>query len=140
MVGVPSMNWQRAIAKTLTLAIVGFLIPIAVLMPLEYAVSEFAPRQALATIVSHSFFPSLGCSLLFAASAIVSVGPARRVTFVQAVFLLGTTFVVSTLAFVPLHHTKSLEPRPGEWIPFVNVLFMFLLLIVAQRTWRREPA
>jgi hypothetical protein len=126
--------------KTITLAIVGFLIPPAMLIPVGYAVSESGDQPDLGTVLLYCLPPAIGCSFFFTASAIVSSGPHSRLTFVQALFILGTTFIVSVMAFAPIKHYKSDEP-PAEWrslMPFVAVSCAFLLLMISGRKQRPD--
>lgn len=127
--------WRYAVIKTIALAIVGFLIPTAMLVSVEYTASEFGPPTNFGIILTRYLPPSLGCSLLFTASAIASSVPNSRLTFVQALFILGTTFIVSVMAFTPIQHYKSDDPPTGPWgiVPAAAVSGMFLLLMVFGR-------
>lgn len=127
------MNWSRTIFKTGTLATVGFLIPYAMLLPVEYAHSEFRTQPAdWNTLLLPYLPPATGCSLLFMASAITSSTPRKTVTFIQSLFLHGVTFIVCVLAFVPIQHSKIGDPQAERlaWIPFVAELLVFVLLII----------
>lgn len=125
------MNWSRTISKTGALATVGFLIPYAMFLPVEYAHSEFRTQPAdWHTLLLPYLPPATGCCLLFAASAITSSTPRKIVTFVQSLFLHGVTFIVCFTAFVPIQYSKIDEAKRLAWIPFVAVLLVFVLLMV----------
>lgn len=126
------MSWHRAIFKAVVLSLVGFGLPVLILLPVEYAASEFSAPQEWSTVLLRYLPPAAGCSLLFLASSITSSTPRKIVTFVQSLFLHGVTFIVCVVAFVPIQHTKSELPHSNSWgwIPFAAVLAMFLSLIV----------
>lgn len=101
------MNWSRTISKTGALATVGFVIPYAMLLPVEYAHSEFRTQPPdWNTLLLPYLPPATGCSLLVAASGITSSTPRKIVTFVQSLFLHGVTFIVCFMAFVPIQQSK----------------------------------
>lgn len=123
---------SRTLFKIIALTGIGFVIPVATLLPVEYALSEFGTQPDWSTLVDRYLPPSTGCSLFFLASAITSSTPRKLVTFVQSLFLHGTTFIVCSVAFVPIHHNKVADPQQGQlaWIPFVSVLLLFMALTV----------
>ena len=127
------MNWSHAIFKTCALATIGFLIPYAMFLPVEYAHSEFRTQPAAwNTLLLPYLPPATGCALLFMASAITSSTPRETVTFVQSLFRHGVTLIFCVMAFVPIQHSKIGDPQAERlaWIPFVAVLLMFVLLMV----------
>ena len=126
------MNLSRTLFKIAALTSIGFVIPVAMLLPVEYAVSEFGTHPDWDTLLNRYLPPSTGCSLLFFASAITSSTPRKIVTFVQSLFLHGVTFIVCFMAFVPIQHNKVADPQRGHlaWIPFVAVLLVFISLMV----------
>jgi hypothetical protein len=136
---------SRTLFKIIALTGIGFVIPVATLLPVEYALSEFGTQPDWSTLVDRYLPPSTGCSLFFLASAITSSTPRKLVTFVQSLFLHGTTFIVCSLAFVPIHHNKVADPQQAHlaWIPFVSVLLLFMALLVIGNihitTKRKEP-
>jgi hypothetical protein len=123
---------SRIFFKIIALTAIGFVIPVAMLLPVEYALSEFGTQPDWNTLVDRYLPPATGCSLFFLASAITSSTPRKLVTFVQSLFLHGTTFIVCALAFVPIHHNKVADPQQqhSAWIPFVSVLLLFMALTV----------
>ncbi len=135
----------RTLLKIIVLTGIGFVIPVAMLLPVEYALSEFGTQPDWITLVDRYLKPSTGCSLFFLASAITSSTPRKLLTFVQSLFLHGTTFIVCSVAFVPIHHNKVADPQQGHlaWIPFVSVLLLFMALLVIGNipitTKRKEP-
>jgi hypothetical protein len=136
---------SRTLFKIIALTAIGFVIPIAMLLPVECALSEFGTQPNWNTLVDRYLPPATGCSLLFLASAITSSTQRKLVTFVQSLFLLGTTFIVCSLAFVPVHQNKVADPQQGNlaWIPFVSALLLFMALLVIGNipitTRRKEP-
>jgi Zn-dependent protease len=135
----------RTLFKIIALTGIGFVIPVAMLLPVEYALSEFGTQPDWNTLVDRYLPPATGCSLFFLASAITSSTPRMLVTFVQSLFLHGTNFILCSLAFVPIHHNKVADPQQGHlaWIPFVSVLLLFMALLVIGNipitTKRKEP-
>ncbi len=136
---------SRTLFKIIALSAIGFVIPVAMLLPVEYALSEFDTQPEWNTLVDRYLPPATGCSLFFLASAITSSTPRKLVTFVQSLFLHGTTFIVCALAFVPIHHNKIADPQQQHlaWIPFVSVLLLFMALTVIGNisiaTKRKDP-
>lgn len=136
---------SRTLFKIIALTGIGFVIPVAMLLPVEYALSEFGTQPDWNTLVDRYLPPATGCSLFFLASAITSSTPRKLVTFVQSLFLHGTTFILCSLAVVPIHHNKVADPQQGHlaWIPFVSVLLLFMALLVIGNisitTKRQEP-
>ena len=102
------------------------------LLPVEYAVSEFGSRPDWQTVLVRYLPPCVGCSVLFLASAITSSTRRQVVTFVQAMFLHFVTFIVCVFAFLPIQHMKSTDPQPGPavYIPFLAVLCVFVALLI----------
>lgn len=126
------MHRSHIIFKIFTLTCIGFIAPVVLLLPVEYALSEFGSRPDWQTVLARYLPPCIGCSLLFLASAITSSTRRRVVTFVQSMFLHFVTFVVCVFAFPPVQHVKSAVPQPGPWayIPFLAVLFVFVALLI----------
>jgi carbon starvation protein CstA len=118
--------------KVVALTGIGFVVPIVLLLSVEYAFVEFVTQRDWRTFWSRYLPPATGCSLLFLASAITSSTPRRLLTFVQSLFLYGTTFVACTFAFVPIQPNKAAIAHLGilNWIPFVAVLLLFIVLVV----------
>lgn len=123
---------SRALFKIIALTAMGFVIPIAILLPVDYALSEIGNQPDWNTLGDRYLQPATGCSLFFLASAITSSTPRKLVTFVQSLVLHGTTFILCSLAFVPIHHNKVADPQQQHLalIPFVSVLLLFLVLMV----------
>lgn len=128
----PRLHWSRTLIKISALTVIGFLIPVAMLLPVEYAFSELGTQADWRTVLERYLPPAIGSSLLFLASAIASSTPRKVVTFVQAMFLHFITFVVCVAAFTPLQNAKSTTPEPSVWayIPFIAVLCVFVALLV----------
>lgn len=126
------MSWSRTILKAVALTTVGFLIPVAIFLTLEYALSEFVLQPNWRTVIFRYLSPATGCSLLFLASSMTSSTPRKVVTFVQSLFLHGITFIVCFMAFVPIQHSKIIDLQSSRlgWIPFIAVLAVFVFLIV----------
>ena len=125
------MNRSRILFKIVSLTAIGFVIPIVMLLPVEYSLSEFG-HPDWSTLWDRYLPPATGCSLFFLASAITSSTPRKILTFVQSLFLHGITFIACTFAFVPIQHNKVTDPHQGQlaWIPFVAVLLLFMALMV----------
>jgi hypothetical protein len=123
---------SHTLSKIIALTAVGFAIPVAVLLPVEYALSEYGTQPDWNTLVDRYLPPATGCSLFFLASAITSSTPRKLVTFVQSLFLHGTTFIVCALTFVPIQHHKVGDPQQQNlsWIPFVSVFLLFMALLI----------
>jgi len=136
---------SRTLFKIIALTAMGFMIPVAMLLTVEYALSEIGTQPDWNTMGNRYLRPTTGCSLFFLASAITSSTPRKHVTFVQSLFLHGITFIVCTLTFVPIHQNKVADPQQQHlaWIPFVSVLLLFLVLMVIGNvpiaTKRKEP-
>ena len=118
--------------KILTLTCIGFIAPLVLLLPLDYALFEFGTRPELQTVLDRYVPPCIGCSLLFLASAITSSTCRPVVTFVQSMFLHFVTFIVCVFAFSPIQHVKSTTPQPGpsDYVPFLAVLGVFVILVI----------
>lgn len=123
---------SRTLIKIIALTATGFVIPIAMLLPVEYALSTLGTQQDWSTLVDRYLSPATGCSLIFLASAITSSTPGKIVTFVQSLFLHGTTFIICSIALVPIHHNSVENPDQSHlaWIPFVSVFLLFMALLV----------
>ena len=128
------MRWSRTLFKIVALTTIGFVIPVAMLLPVEYALSEFGTQPDWNTLLNRYLPTCTGCSLLFFASAITSSTPRKIVTFVQSLFLHGVSFIVCFISFVPIQHNKVADPQRGHlaWIPFVVVLLVFIALMVIE--------
>jgi len=126
------MNRSRTLFKIVALTAIGFVIPVAMLLPVEYALSEFGTQPDWNTLLNRYLPPATGCSLFFLASAFTSSTPRKIVTFVQSLFLHGITFIAFALAFVPIQHNKVADPQQEHlaWIPFVAVLLLFMAFMV----------
>ncbi len=126
------MNQPGTLFKIVALTAIGFVIPIVMLLPVEYAFSEFGTQPVWRTLWDRYLPPATGCSLFFLASALTSSTPRKILTFVQSLFLHGITFIACTFSFVPIHHNKVADPHQGHlaWIPFVAVLLLFMALMV----------
>jgi hypothetical protein len=123
---------SRTLFKITALTAMGFVIPVVILLPVDYALSEIGSQPDWNTLGDRYLQPATGCSLFFLASAITSSTPRKLVTFVQSLFLHGTTFILCSLAFVPIHQNKVADPQQQHLalIPFVSVLLLFLVLTV----------
>ena len=126
------MHIFNFIFKIITLTCIGFIAPVVLLLPVEYALSEFGSRADWQTVLERYLPPCIGCSLLFLASAITSSTRRQVVTFVQSMFLHFVTFIVCVFTFLPVQHVKSAVPQPGPsaYIPFLAVLFVFVALLI----------
>ena len=128
----PHSHWSRTLTKISALTIIGFFVPVAMLLAVEYAFSEFGTQPGWRTVLERYLPPAIGSSLLFLASAITSSTPRKVVTFVQAMFLHFITLIVCGAAFTPLQHAKSITPEPSlaAYIPLIAVLCVFVALLV----------
>jgi hypothetical protein len=128
----PHSHWSRKLIQISALTIIGFFVPVAMLLPVEYAFSEFGTQPDWRIALERYLPPAIGSSLLFLASAITSSTPRKVVTFVQAMFLNFFTLLVCVAAFVPTQHAKSTAPEPSVWayIPLIAVLCVFVALLV----------
>jgi hypothetical protein len=126
------MSGLNKLFRIAVLTIVGFLIPVAILLPIDFAFSEFGAQPDWETLLVRYLPPSIGCSLFFLASAMTSSTPRKIVTFVQSLFLHFVVFIFCVLAFMPIQHVKTSNPQPGPfaWIPFVAVPLLFTALMV----------
>ena len=125
-------HWSRTLIKISALTVIGFFVPVAMLLPVEYAFSEFGTQPDWRIVLERYLPPAIGGSLLLLASAIASSTPRKIVTFVQAMFLHFLTLIVCVMAFTPTHHAKSTTPEPSlaAYIPFIAVLCVFAALLV----------
>ena len=126
------MKRPRTLFKIIALTAVGFAIPVTMLLPVDYAFSEFGTQPDWNTLLNRYLPPATGCSLFFIASAFTSSTPRKILTFVQSLFLHATTFIVCALACLPIQHNKVADPQQENlaWIPFVAVLLLFMVLMV----------
>ena len=126
------MSWSRTLFKIVALTTIGFVIPVAMLLPVDYAFSEFGTQPDWTALLDRYLPPATGCSLFFLASAITSSTPRKIVTFVQSLFLHFAIFIFCVVGFVPIQHFKIDNPQQGHlaWIPFVAVLLLFTVLMV----------
>jgi uncharacterized membrane protein len=126
------MNRPGTLVKIVALTLIGFVVPIVMLLPLDYALSDFGTHPDWNALSARYLPPATGCSLLFLASAMTSSTPRKLVTFAQSLFLHATTFILCSLAFVPIHQNKvaDLKQEHLAWIPFVSVLLLFMALLV----------
>ena len=101
------------------------------LFPLDFAFSEFGPQPDLSGLLSRYLPPGICLSVLFMASSVASSTPKKTVTFVQAFFLLGTTFIVCSILSLPIQHFKADMPPTNPWtcIPFLAVPCVFLAIV-----------
>jgi uncharacterized membrane protein len=139
------MNRPGTLVKIVAFTLIGFVVPIVMLLPVDYALSDFGTHPDWNALSVRYLPPATGCSLLFLASAMTSSTPRKLVTFVQSLFLHGTTFILCSLAFVPIHQNKVSDPKQEylAWIPFVSVLLLFMALLVIGNipitTKKKEP-
>jgi hypothetical protein len=87
------MNRPGTLVKNVALTLIGFVVPIVMLLPLDYALSDFGTHPDWNALSARYLPPATGCSLLFLASAMTSSTPRKLVTFAQSLFLHGTTEV-----------------------------------------------
>jgi hypothetical protein len=126
------MHRSHITFKIITLTSIGFIAPVVLLLPVDYALSEFGSHPDWQTVLERYLPPCIGCSLLFLASAITSSTRRQVVTFVQSMLLHFVTFIVCVFAFSPIQHLKSTAPQPGpsDYIPFLAVLCVFVALLI----------
>jgi hypothetical protein len=130
------MHKFRIFFKIIVLTGIGFIVPVVLLLPVEYMLSEFGSRPNWQTVLERYLPPCVGCSVLFLASAITSSTRRQVVTFVQSMFLHSVTFIVSAFAFVPIQHVKSndMQPAPSSFIPFLAGFVVFIVLFICGNT------
>jgi hypothetical protein len=123
------MKLSKGLAKIASLALLGFILPFAMLFPV-YLVLDGIGAGATENAILHLLPPAIGCSFLFALSAIVSTLSSKGPTFVQSLFLIGTTFIVVSLQ-VPRKHYKSEDPQIVSAVaPIIAAAIAFLFLFV----------
>ena len=71
------MSRSRTLFKIAALTAIGFVIPVAMLLPVEYAFSEFGTQPDWNTLLNRYLPPAAGCSMFFLASAITSSTPKK---------------------------------------------------------------
>ena len=126
------MAKSRTLLHVIGLTAIGFAIPVAMLLPVEYARAEFGVQFDWNKLLDRLMPPTIGCSGLFLVSALTSSTPRKTLTFVQSLFLHGVTFIASSFAFVPVQNNKVTDPQLSRlaWIPFLAVLLLFVALMV----------
>lgn len=130
--GLLLVKWSKVLSKIALLGALGFLIPVAMLLPVHYAMDDIGFGSERRNLVGTLLPPAFGCCVLFTLSAIASSVSKNGATFVQSLFLIGTTFILAYINLAPLHHYKSDEPPSGgtELIPIIAVAIMFSGLVI----------
>lgn len=126
------MKWSKALTKIALLGVLGFLIPVAMLLPVFYAMDDIGSGSESRNLIAILIPPAFGCCVLFTLSAIASSVSKNGATFVQSLFLIGTTFILVHINLVPLQHYKSDEPpfAETELIPIIAVAIVFSGLVI----------
>ncbi len=126
------MTWSKVLSKIALLGVVGFLIPLAMLLPVHYAQDDLRSGSESRNLNAILLQPAIGCCVLFTLSAIASSVSKNGATFVQSLFLIGTTYILVHLNFIPLHQHKGDELPSGgtESIPIVAVASVFTALLI----------
>ncbi len=126
------MKWSKALTKIALLGVLGFLIPVAMLLPVFYAMDDIGSGSESRNLIAILIPPAFGCCVLFTLSAIASSVSKNGATFVQSLFLIGTTFILVYINLAPMQHFKSGEPPSGgtELIPIIAVGLVFTGLLI----------
>ena len=125
------MNFWERFKKIALFGLIGFVIPLVFLLPLEFAFAEIRTLSDYETIVNYLLVPCCGCGIYFVLAAIASFLPKNGVSLVRSLIIIGLAFIATGMLTLTGPHYKS--DSPPSWIrgviPFLAACIAFVALI-----------